>query len=86
MTKEDLQNRIEQVAYDGATDGCNQAIIEREAEKLATEIVKFFDIVNLRKLFVAFANFKNNQNDKQIVIFNDDIDSFLNNPEINIKT
>ena len=40
MTEEDLQNRIEQVAYDGATDGCNQAVIEREASKLTREIVK----------------------------------------------
>lgn len=44
MTKEDIQNRIEQVAYDGATDGYNQAVIEREAEKLATELVKLFAI------------------------------------------
>lgn len=44
MTKEDIQNRIEQVAYDGATDGYNQAVIEREAEKLATELVKLFTI------------------------------------------
>ena len=44
MTKEEIQNRIEQVAYDGAADGCNQAVIEREAEKLADEIVKLFAI------------------------------------------
>lgn len=44
MNKEYIQNRIEQVAYDGATDGYNQAVIEREAEKLATEIVKLFAI------------------------------------------
>ena len=42
MTYEDLQNRIEQVAYDGATDGCNQAVIEREVSMLAREIVKLF--------------------------------------------
>ena len=53
MTKEDLQNRIEQVAYDGATDGCNQAVIEREASKLAREIVKLFAIQNVSKTFTA---------------------------------
>ena len=44
MNKEYIQNRIEQVAYDGATDGYNQAVIEREAEKLVTELVKLFAI------------------------------------------
>ena len=53
MTKEDLQNRIEQIAYDGATDGCNQAVIEREASKLAREIVKLFAIQNVSKTFTA---------------------------------
>ncbi len=53
MTKEDLQNRIEQIAYDGATDGCNQAVIEREASKLAREIVKLFTIQNVSKTFTA---------------------------------
>ena len=53
MTKEELQNRIEQVAYDGATDSCNQAVIEREASKLAREIVKLFAIQNVSKTFTA---------------------------------
>lgn len=49
MTKEEIQNRIEQVAYDGVTDGCNQAVIEREAERLATELVKLFAIPDVVK-------------------------------------
>ena len=49
MNKEEIQNKIEQVAYDGATDGCNQYVIEREAEKLAKDLVKLFaipDVIN----------------------------------------
>ena len=42
MTKEEIQNEIECIAQQGATDGCNLAYIEREAEKLAERIVKLF--------------------------------------------
>jgi len=58
MTKEDLQNRIEQVAYDGATDGCNQAVIEREASKLAREVVKLFAIQNVSGMLPLTENAK----------------------------
>lgn len=51
MTKEDIQNKIEEIALNGATDGCNQAYIEREAEKLADSIV------NLCNLPVVSARF-----------------------------
>ena len=62
MTKEDIQNRIEQVAYDGATDGYNQAVIERESEKLAIELVKLFAIPDVRQRIVDYTNWLSEQN------------------------
>ena len=50
MTKEEIVDKIEQIAHKGATGGINADYIEREAEKLADEIVLFtIPVVSKRK-------------------------------------
>tara|TARA_R110002124_G_scaffold283449_2_gene459514 strand:- start:32560 stop:32796 length:237 start_codon:yes stop_codon:yes gene_type:complete len=44
MTKEEIVYKIEQIAHNGAFDGINADYVEREAEKLAEQIVKLFAI------------------------------------------
>lgn len=57
MSKEEIAYKIEQIAHNAAFDGLNADFVEREAEKLADEILDSFPIIDQKELLCDFFMF-----------------------------